>query len=188
MTMKRKKRQLIQDITLVGMSIVSAFYLLESTRVHDFISLFKNFELVGVFFAGMFFTSIFTTAPSIVVLSEFAHTIPIGTLAIVGALGSTLGDWIIFTFVKDRISEDLKYLLSFSRKKRFSTIFETRLFKYFVPFVGALIIASPLPDELGVTLLGLSKINNKVFFLITFTFNAIGIYAIGWLTLNILSI
>lgn len=186
MRMKRKKKQLIQDIIFVSISIVFAFYLLKSNRVYDFISLFENFKFVGIFFAGMFFTSIFTTAPSIALLSQFAHTTPLTTLAVVGALGSTFGDWIIFTFVKDRISEDLKYLLSFSRKKRLPTIFETRLFKYFIPFVGALIIASPLPDELGVMLLGLSKVKNKVFFLLTFTFNAIGIYAIGWLTLNIL--
>jgi hypothetical protein len=44
-----------------------------------------------------------------------------------------------------------------------------------------LIIASPFPDELGLMLMGLSKTNTKVFILLSFVLNFIGILVMGLL-------
>jgi hypothetical protein len=48
-----------------------------------------------------------------------------------------------------------------------------------LPVVGAVIIASPLPDELGLALLGFSRIDRRYFFAISYTMNFIGIVLIG---------
>lgn len=45
--------------------------------------------------------------------------------------------------------------------------------------VGMLIIASPLPDKLGIALLGFSKTKQRFFLLLSFTANFLGILAIG---------
>ena len=45
--------------------------------------------------------------------------------------------------------------------------------------MGGLIIASPFPDELGIGLLGFSKMRTRWFVLLSFTFNFIGIFLIG---------
>jgi len=42
--------------------------------------------------------------------------------------------------------------------------------------VGALIIISPLPDELGVSLMGISKLKWYRFLLLSFTLNTLGIF------------
>jgi uncharacterized membrane protein YdjX (TVP38/TMEM64 family) len=47
-----------------------------------------------------------------------------------------------------------------------------------MPFLGALIIASPVPDEIGVSILGLTKIRYWQFFMVTFILNALGIFLI----------
>lgn len=106
----------------------------------------------------------------------------------IGGLGAALGDYIIFRFVKDRILEDIRYLLSFKKGYRFPAIFKTGLFKFFVPLTAALIIASPFPDEIGVAMLGLSKMKNRIFLLISFIFNGIGILVIGWVAKGIVSL
>lgn len=196
--MRHKKRHVIQDFLVIAISLVLAIYLANTDVVGEFANIFKanslsgaigglEFNLlpyIGFFVAGMFFTSAFTTAPAIVLLGEFAQHNNILTVALLGGIGAVVGDFILFTFVKDRVSIDLKYIFELSRGrnpliKRLSAVFHARLFRFFAPFVGGLIIASPLPDELGVTILGLSKMNNKVFLLISLCFNIIGIYVIG---------
>ena len=48
--------------------------------------------------------------------------------------------------------------------------------KWLSPIIGALIIASPLPDEFGITLLGLSKLKIMVLLPIALVMNMLGIY------------
>ena len=55
-------------------------------------------------------------------------------------------------------------------------MFNHRIKKYLIYSFAGLVIASPLPDELGITLMaGFSKIKPLKLFLISFTFNTLGI-------------
>lgn len=180
-TSLKRKRQFTIDVVLLIISISFAIWFAETGLTNEVVGFFSFAPIIGVFIAGMFFTSLFTTAPAIVLLGNFAHIIPLPILATVGGFGAMLGDYVIFRFIKGHVSEDIAYLLSFTRKNRFSMIFKTRLFRYFVPFIGALVIASPLPDEIGIVMLGLSKMSSRVFFMLSFTMNAAGIFVIGWL-------
>ena len=179
--MTKHNKYIIQDGILLLLSIGFAIFVTKTGIVNNFIESLDGLTYLGIFIAGMFFTSVFTTAPSIAFLSGFAQDNPLLLVTFLGGLGAVCGDYIIFRFVKDRISEDINYLLSSSRKKRFFLIFKTKLFRWLVPFIGALIIASPFPDELGIAMLGLSKMNNKVFLLVSFIFNSLGIFVIGWI-------
>jgi len=107
-------------------------------------------------------------------------------VAIVGGLGALIGDIIIFRFVKDRVSEHFAYLIKASRSERLFSIFKLKLFHWIIPFVGALIIASPLPDEIGVTMLGLSKMKSLHFILLSFILNSAGILVIGLIAKTII--
>lgn len=186
--MSKKRRHLFQDLFFLFCSIGLAIFMVQTDMANELIALFGGPRWFEVLIAGMFFTSAFTIAPAIVLLGTLAETTPMLMLVILGALGAMLGDYIIFVFVRDRVSEDLKYLLAFSRNQRFLTIFHTRLFRFFVPFVGALILASPFPDEIGIAMLGLSKMKNKIFLPLSFIFNGAGIFIIGWLARMIIGL
>ena len=179
--MNKKKKQFFQDITLLIISVCFAVFIVRTGIAHEFILSLGSLRWLGVFLAGAFFTSMFTTAPSIVLLSELAQTTSLPALAILGGIGAVLGDYLIFYFVRDRIFDDFKYLLSFSKQDRFSVIHKTNLFKFFIPFLGALIISYPFPDEIGIVMLGISKVSGKIFFFISFISNGIGIFIIGWM-------
>ena len=71
-------------------------------------------------------------------------------------MGAVIGDLVIFRFVRDHIAEDLSYLLRTAPKQRFSAILRVRSARWLMMFVGAVIVASPLTDELGLTLMALS--------------------------------
>lgn len=177
--MSNQQKHLLQDLIFLLTSIGFAVFLVESGITHTFVASLGSLQWVGIILTGIFFTSIFTTAPAIGLLGTFAETTPLPVLAILGGFGAVLGDYIIFRFVKDRISKDFEYLFTISKANRFSYIFEHRIFRFFVPFIGALIIASPFPDEIGVAMLGASKLKTEIFFLLSFTLNGAGIFVIG---------
>src|SRR3990167_7131268 len=52
-------------------------------------------------------------------------------------------------------------------------------FWWVIPALGAVIIASPLPDELGLIMMGLSHIRTATFIVLSFMMNAAGIFAIA---------
>lgn len=129
--------------------------------------------------AGVFFTSLITTAPAIAVLGELSIESNLFTIALVGALGAVAGDYLIFAFVRDRVSNDATYLLRGPRFRRMFHVFSQPHFRRVLPFVGALIIASPFPDELGLVLLGFARIDRRYFFAISYSMNFFGILLIG---------
>jgi hypothetical protein len=90
-----------------------------------------------------------------------------------------VGDYIIFVFIRDRISDDVAYFLARTGTPRFFKLFHRKAFRRLLPFVGGLIIASPLPDELGLALLGAAKMRTRNFILLSFCFNTAGILLIG---------
>ncbi len=176
--MSRNQRQLFTDIALFVTSVSVALFLYFSGIISDVVLFFDDFKWLGIFIAGVFFTSVFTTAPAIILLTIFAQTQDPLLVAILGGFGAMSGDYVLFRFMRDRVAEDFKYLFSLSKKQRLSAIFQTELFKFFVPFLGAFIIASPFPDEIGVAMLGFSNLNNKTFLAISFVLNTLGILAI----------
>lgn len=171
---------IMRDLGIVALSVVIAVILAKTEILKTFLVATQETKILGSFFSGMFFTSVFTTAPATVVLAELAQSNSVFLVALFGALGAMLGDLVIFGFIKDYLAEDILHLLRGSGYERFSVILKLKLFRWFIPFIGALIIASPLPDELGLVMLGLSKTRTKFFILISLTFNFLGILVIGF--------
>ena len=97
----------------------------------------------------------------------------------VGGLGAVLGDLILFGLVRHSMREDVEHLVSLPRYRRFFAIFHRRMFRWILPFVGALIIASPFPDELGIALMGVTRMKPLTLIGISYVMNAIGIAIIG---------
>jgi hypothetical protein len=176
----QRKQQAVQDIIAIIVSIMIAILIIRSGSVHAVLSSFGDLQYLGSFFAGICFTSIFTIAPAAAVLAELAQNNSIWLVALWGGIGAVIGDYILFTLVRDRFTEDLKFLLGASSFKRLFAVRKTKMFPWLVPLTGAIIIASPLPDEIGLTLLGLSKMKEGTFIALTFVMNAIGILIVGW--------
>lgn len=120
--MKKQKLQLFIDILIIIISILLAIYLVKSELIIKFIVLLKDLKWLGIILAGSLFTSMFTVAPSIAILGVLANTTHPIILAVLGGIGAALGDYIIFRFIKDRVSEDVNYLLSFQKRKQANPI------------------------------------------------------------------
>lgn len=172
---------LVQDAICIVASIGVATLLARSSFFEVILASTKEFEILGSFVAGMFFTSVFTTAPAIVVLGEISQANGILVTAILGALSAVAGDLVIFRFIKDSLGEHIALLRSAPSPKVCleECLRNRRMFRWLTFVAGGLVIASPLPDELGVSMLGMSKMRLSVFIPISFAFNFLGILAIG---------
>ncbi len=174
-----KRKKLLQDLLIIEISIAFTLWLVKSDALGRFLETTRSATLLESFLGGMFFTSIFTTVPALVFLGKISQSNPILLTSFFGGLGALCGDMILFSFTKDRLSNDLMALMGKTGARQLRDIFRSKLFRGFSPFIAALIIASPLPDELGIMLLGFAKTKTPLFVLFSFTANFLGILAVS---------
>jgi hypothetical protein len=167
----------MRDLAIIAMSVIFAIYLGKSAAFELFLLEINIFGIVGAFLAGFFFTSVFTTAPAVVALAKLSQLQPVWLVAVLGAMGAVAADYILFRFIRDSLSGDIVYLLK-SNKIKFSW-FKNKNLRWAMPFMGAIIIASPLPDEFGIAMLGATNTKPGNFLIISYIANFIGILAIG---------
>lgn len=171
---------LIKDAGIIFLSVIIAIILVKTRALESLLTATGGLTIAGSFIAGLFFTSIFTTAPATVALAEIARaTNSVLPVALIGGLGAMLGDLVIFRFIKNNLAEDLFCLIKKSHGERFISIFHLRLFRRLTILLGALVIASPLPDEIGLAMMGLSKLKTYIFIPLSFILNSAGILVIG---------
>ncbi len=174
------KKAILHDLSLVALSVLIAVILVRADILSGLLGAASGFKILGSFIAGMFFTSIFTTAPAIVTLSQLSTQGSLLTVAFFGALGALLGDIVIFQFIRDELSVHFVELLKHnSHWKRYHALFKLKYFRWFTFMLGGIIIASPFPDEIGISLLGFAKTKTNAFIPVSFIFNFIGILIIG---------
>lgn len=160
-------------MAIVGLSVLLAWLLATSSFVHALMALTPEWELIGSFINGFFFTSVFTIAPSTVIFAEFARTYALIPTALAGGLGAMCGDFIIFSLVRrearQRVRKATKGMKWLRRYRRWSWLMWVS---------GGIIIASPLPDELGVAMIGISSLTTPRFLELSFVMNTLGILAV----------
>lgn len=173
-------RHFLKDFGVIALSILIAAALVSSGLIESLLTSTHGLRLFGAFFAGVFFTSIFTTAPAIVALGIIAQNGSVLETAAIGALGAVIGDMLIFVLIRDRLSEHImEHLKENEGWARFMILIRTRSFRLASLFIGGLIIASPFPDEIGISLMGISKLRTSRFVPLSYIFNFIGIMTIG---------
>lgn len=179
--MTRKKHshpKLIRDLAIVVASVFVAVAIIKIGILENILAVAEGVRYLSSFVAGLFFTSLFTIAPASVALAKLSETTaPVG-VALCGAAGAMVGDLILFLFIRDSLAEDVIELIKTSHYKRIISVFKLRIFRWLVPFLGALVIVSPLPDEIGLSMMGFSKIPTVVMMPLTFLLNFIGILLI----------
>ncbi len=154
-----------------------AFFLSQNSLFESFLLHLKTFGYIGAFIAGMLFVSTFTIATSVLILIKLSHILPPLQLSIVAAIGATIANYLIFHFMNKKITYHFhKYLKKHKTKHGFAHLHKHAHF--FLPFLGALIIASPLPDEIGIFLLSLFKMRAHQFVAMSFVLKFVGIFLV----------
>ncbi|MDB5224964.1 MAG: hypothetical protein JWO43_586 [Candidatus Adlerbacteria bacterium] len=166
-----------KNTTLVLISIIVLWLVADTEAVRSVITYVGGFGYIGAAITGVFFVSTFTVVPAGIVLVHLADTLNPFLLATAAGIGGMIGDLILFRFLKDRVFEELRPLFRSLLRKRHISL-QKRRFSIAYLVLGAVIIASPFPDEIGIGLMGLSRIKLWQFVCLTFALDILGILAI----------
>jgi hypothetical protein len=103
--------------------------------------------------------------------------------ALIGGLGALLSDYLLFQFIRVTFQDEINKLI---QSRAFSWVngkvrehLPPKVVFYISAGIAGLVIASPLPDEIGVTILSfMATVRERTFIIISFSLNTIGILAI----------
>ena len=166
-------------IFILIITIILAYLLFSQTSITKYIQeATENQSYLLIFIGGLLFSFGFTTPFSI---GLFMSIVPknLFLAIIIGGIGASISDLLIFKIIKISFMKEFKELEKTFLVKEI--IKEThkipRKIKHYLIYIFAgIIIASPLPDEFGITMLaGLSTIKTIPLTLLSFTFNTLGI-------------
>ena len=176
---KTWKHYRYKNVTTLLFSVLIALFLLRYEPFHQVLLNLGTWGYFGAFLAGLMWTSTFTISIGTIVILVLAESLNAVELALIAGAGAVIGDLIIFKFVKDKLVSELEPVYEKLGGNHLTKILHTKYFSWSLPVIGGAIIASPLPDEIGVSLLGISKMKTYQFMIITFIFNAIGVFLIA---------
>lgn len=165
-----------RDFLILASSLVLAAWIIRTGAVAQFVGLSSEVSLAGSFVSGMFYTSLLTSTPAAVALVGLGAQVAAWKIAVIGALGVVCGDVLIFRFIRSTVVQDITRAMCSARVRRLGTTLSKGSFRWIVPVVGGLVLASPLPDELGLLMLGASKISQHYLFPIVYVINVAGIF------------
>lgn len=166
-------------MSAVLISVLVAIILGQNEIFKSWLLNLGSLEYIGALFAGMLFVSSFTVAISTVVIAIMTQNLHPMAIALIGGVGAVMGDYLIFKLVRSHLQQELAMLFGKQETSHIKALLHSKYIAWTLPVIGVFIIASPLPDELGVSLLGISKMSEARFILISYLSNAVGILMIA---------
>ncbi|MBI3334743.1 hypothetical protein HYZ97_04620 [Candidatus Pacearchaeota archaeon] len=171
-----------QKLSLLVLIIIATYFLFSNPAMQENIRALQELSYIGIFLAGLLFSFGFTT-PFAVGFFILLNPPNIILASLIGGVGALIADLFIFNFIRVSFMDEFIQLKKEHRLRRIlSNVrirIKTRLKLYLIYFCAGFLIASPLPDELGVALLaGLTSIKPSRLALISFICNTLGIFII----------
>jgi hypothetical protein len=167
------------QLLLLGVSIAIAIELTRIPFVFDMQSMGLFAQVFIVFAIGVMYSSVLTVAPATIGLIRLAESgTPILFIALIGGVGAMLGDLTLFKIIKIDFVNRMTDWLKRQSNGTYKELLASRFFRFLLTTLGVIIIATPIPDEIGLALMGLGESNVKFVAVFGFIFNALGILAI----------
>ena len=159
----------------LAISIVLLLIFADHAIIRGIVSGISGLGYVGLFLAGFFIVSTFTIVPATLLLAEMSKLYGFWEAVLFATIGAVIGDYLIFRLIKNTIIAEWEPIFkTIGKEKHLYKLFHSPLFGWLSPVVGAAIIASPLPDELGLSILGISKISTPRFIMLAIALDFIG--------------
>lgn len=185
-SLKGKKNKLILDSIIFVVSLIGAWFILKSQVFHQTLESLLAIRFLAEIFAGALYTS-FATSPlavaAIILISRQESPILVGLL---GGLGALAADMLIVRLLRNNASSDISTLATLLRVDKVRKGLKLAHLDFLLTLLGSLIIASPLPDELGLILFSESRLSLKQIAMLSLSLNTAGIMTIA-ITANLLT-
>ena len=177
--MKRLVKYRYPKLFCLILIILASYFVFNNQIVIEIVSNLGDFGYLGVFIAGILFSFGFT-APISAGFFLVLQPRNLFLAAIIAGIGAMLGDLFIFKFIrlsfKDEFNKLKKEKISLKTNKIVKKIIDKKLRVYLMYILAGALMASPLPDEMGVILIaGLTKIDQRTLAILGFLLNTLGI-------------
>lgn len=167
-----------KNLTIFALGVVIAFVLIRQEWFSQYLLNLGSLGYIGAFLAGILFVVSFTMPTGSVILFALAQKLSPVEIGLLAGLGGVVGDLTILHIIKDDLAQELKPLYKRFGGDHASHVLHSKYFHWTLPVLGAIIIASPFPDEVGVSLMGISKMKIYQFAILSFLLNATGIFLV----------
>jgi len=169
-------------LILLIILIILAYYIFKNPLISEIINRLGQLNYLGMFIAGMLFAFGFS-APFAVGFLITVHPSNIFLAAIIAGTGALTSDLLIFKWIRFSFQDEFQKIKKSKLSKEINEILNNnlglKLKIYLIYLLAGIFIASPLPDEIGVTMLaGLTIIKKRVLAVISFVLNTLGILII----------
>lgn len=166
---------------LIMISVIS-YFVFSNDVVVDFFKSLHGMGYIYVFFFGCLFAFGFSTPIATGFFVTFSPS-NIFLTALIGGLGAMVSDLLIFKFVKISFTDEFEALKKEKIFLKFRELFQVKwimkIEKYLVFIFAGIVIASPMPDEIGIIMLaGFDQIDVKTLGILSFIFKMAGIYVL----------
>ncbi|MEM3555682.1 MAG: hypothetical protein QXF56_03120 [Candidatus Micrarchaeia archaeon] len=154
--------------------LLSSLWLWLSGTIEKFVLGLGDYGYLGALVGGFFYTYGVTSPFSVVLFAALAETLNPTVAALLGGFGAMISDYLIFKSVEDALRKPI----TINHHKIKIPRIKSRLFFLLSIPLAAVIIGSPLPDELAAALLGYEELDDRAFLLLSFAFNSLGLFSI----------
>lgn len=165
-----------KGLSLIFISILLTIFLSKYNFLDDALFNIRHTPFLGSFIAGILYVSASTAALGILMLSDLAKTLSPIEIAIIAGLGGAVGDFVLFRFFKGYLITEITPIYNRLGGKHLTRLMYHKYFRWGLPIIGAIIIASPFPDEIGIALMGLSQTKNYQFILLSLALDITGVF------------
>lgn len=165
-----------KGLTLIFISILLTIFLSKYNFLNQFLFDIRHTPFLGSFIAGILYVSASTAALGILMLSDLSKTLHPIEIAIIAGLGGALADFVLFRFFKGYLISEITPIYNKLGGKHLTKLMYHKYLRWSLPIIGAIIIASPFPDEIGISLMGLTRIKNYQFIILSFALNITGVF------------
>jgi len=165
-----------KGLTLVFISILLTIILSGNDFLNQTILDVSTIPIIGSFIAGILYVSASTAPFGVFLLLGLSKTLSAVEVAIIAGLGGAVADFVLFRFFKGDLIGEITPIYNKLGGRHLTRLMYHKYFRWSLPIIGAIIIASPFPDELGISLMGLTKIKNYQFIVLSFILDAVGVF------------
>ena len=156
-----------------------AYFIFNARDFSPFSETLSSLGYIGYFICGIAYSYGFTAGPSTALLLILSKEQNIIIGGLIGGVGALIGDILIFKLVRHSLEDEVERLAGNTTIQSINGRMPYLLKKYLFSLMAIIVIASPLPDEIGVSMFAaFTRIKTGSFFLISFFLNTLGIISV----------
>lgn len=182
---QRQKKHTHINLILCAVGLIFTVFLAQRGWLEGILLVPGAYRYAIIAAAGVLFVTTFTAPIGGLMLAILVKQTPIWQVVLLSGVSAVLADLTILHALNIELLEEIEDIFNEFHGKKLIHIFQSKMFRWTLPLLVILIIITPVPDDLAIGLLGISRVSTHKFALSSYLINSIGIIGMIFLFLLI---